>query len=134
MVKSAGRKEADGSVAAALPRLYGARLDRGLGEPYPIGPNMELVLDQPVLVLNRLWQAVNVICAKRAFALLARGHAAVIHHYRDDFRVFSFLDWMDFSRVNPPVEAIDTVHTPRTTIRLPRVILLTFLTGCRPRS
>ena len=27
---------------------------------------MEAVLDQPVLVLNRLWQAINVICAKRA--------------------------------------------------------------------
>ncbi len=87
---------------------------------------MEAVLDQPVLVLNRLWQAVNVICAKRAFALLSRGHAAVIHHHDDDFRVFSFLDWMDFSRVNPPLELLDTVHTPRTTIRLPRVILLTF--------
>ena len=32
---------------------------------------MELALDQPVLVLNRLWQAVNVIGARRAFALLA---------------------------------------------------------------
>ncbi|MBC8011595.1 MAG: HNH endonuclease [Burkholderiales bacterium] len=87
---------------------------------------MEAVLDQPVLVLNRLWQAVNVICAKRAFALLARGHASVIHHHRDDFRVFSFMDWMDFSKVNPPLEMLETVHTPRTTIRLPRVILLTF--------
>ena len=76
---------------------------------------MEAVLDQPVLVLNRLWQAINVICAKRAFALLARGHAAVIHHHRDDFRVFSFMDWMDFSKSNPPLEMLDTVHTPRTT-------------------
>ncbi len=91
-----------------------------------MGPNMEALLDQPVLVLNRLWQAVNVIPARRAFALLARGHAAVIHHHADDFRVFSFLDWMDFSRHNPPLEALDTVRTPRTTIRLPRVILLTF--------
>ena len=87
---------------------------------------MEAVLDQPVLVLNRLWQAINVICARRAFALLARGHAAVVHHHQDDFRVFSFLDWMDFSRANPPIETLDTVRTPRTTLRLPRVILLTF--------
>ena len=29
---------------------------------------MEAALDQPVLVLNRLWQAVNVIGARRAFA------------------------------------------------------------------
>ncbi|MFM8335742.1 MAG: HNH endonuclease, partial [Opitutaceae bacterium] len=44
---------------------------------------MEAVLDQPVLVLNRLWQAVNVIGARRAFALLARGHAQVVHHHED---------------------------------------------------
>jgi len=87
---------------------------------------MEAVLDQPVLVLNRLWQAVNVICAKRAFTLLARGHASVIHHHQDDFRVFSFLDWIDFSRLCPPVELRDKVQTPRTTLRLPRIILLTF--------
>ncbi|MFH1496472.1 MAG: HNH endonuclease [Verrucomicrobiota bacterium] len=87
---------------------------------------MEAVLEQPVLVLNRLWQAVNVIGAKRAFTLLARGHASVIHHNEDDFRVFSFMDWMDFSQSNPPIEEMEAVHTPRTVIRMPRVILLTW--------
>ena len=87
---------------------------------------MEAVLDQPVLVLNRLWQAVNVIGAKRAFALLARGHAHVVHHHEEDFRVFSMMDWIDFSRDNPPVEEMQTVHTPNRVIRLPRVILLSF--------
>ncbi|MCF3649751.1 HNH endonuclease [Opitutaceae bacterium LMO-CP1] len=79
-----------------------------------------------MLVLNRLWQAVNVIGAKRAFGLLARGHASVIHHATDDFRVFSFMDWMDFSVDNPPLDEMDAVHTPNTMVRLPRVILLTF--------
>jgi 5-methylcytosine-specific restriction endonuclease McrA len=87
---------------------------------------MEAALDQPVLVLNRLWQAVNVIGARRAFALLARGHADVVYHADDDFKVFSMMDWIDFSRHNPPISAIETVHTVRHTIRLPRVILLTF--------
>ena len=87
---------------------------------------MEAALDQPVLVLNRLWQAVNVIGARRAFALLLRGHAHVVHHHDEDFRVFSMMDWIDFSQSNPPVEEIHTVHTPTRTIRLPRVILLTF--------
>jgi 5-methylcytosine-specific restriction endonuclease McrA len=87
---------------------------------------MEAVLDQPVLVLNRLWQAVNVVGAKRAFALLSRGHANVVHRADDDFRTFSLMDWVDFSQTNPPLELVDAVHTPRTTIRLPRVILLTF--------
>lgn len=36
------------------------------------------------------------------------------------------LDWIDFSRHNPPLEEMEMVHTPSRTIRLPRVILLTF--------
>jgi len=87
---------------------------------------VEAVLDQPVLVLNRLWQAVNVVGAKRAFALLTQGHAQVVHHATDDFRVFSFMDWMDFSVENPSLDVLEVVHTPRTAIRMPRVILLMF--------
>ncbi|MBP6508516.1 MAG: HNH endonuclease [Opitutaceae bacterium] len=86
---------------------------------------MEIALDQPVLVLNRLWQAVNIIGARRAFALLARGHAQVVHNDDEDFRTFTMLDWMDFSVSNPPLANL-AVHTPTRTIRLPRVILLTF--------
>jgi 5-methylcytosine-specific restriction endonuclease McrA len=87
---------------------------------------MEAALDQPVLVLNRLWQAVNVIGAKRAFALLARGHAHVVHHHDEDFRIFSMMDWINFSQHNPPIQELEMVRTPSRTIRLPRVILLTF--------
>src|SRR5580698_8440831 len=87
---------------------------------------MEAALDQPVLVLNRLWQAVNVVGARRAFCLLARGHAQVVHHHDDDFRTFSILDWIDFSVSNPPRKEVEIVRTPSRTIRLPRVILLTF--------
>jgi 5-methylcytosine-specific restriction endonuclease McrA len=87
---------------------------------------MQAALDQPVLVLNRLWQAVNVIGARRAFALLARGHAQVVHQTEDNFRTFSLMDWVDFSTYNPPLDALETVHTVTRAIRLPRVILLTF--------
>ena len=87
---------------------------------------MEVALDQPVLVLNRLWQAVNVIGARRAFALLAREHAQVVHQTEDAFQTYSLLDWIDFSSYNPPVDALETVRTVNRSIRLPRVILLTF--------
>ena len=36
------------------------------------------VLNQHVLVLNRLWQAVNVCTARRALTLLFQGHAQVV--------------------------------------------------------
>ena len=87
---------------------------------------MEAALDQPVLVLNRLWQAVNIIGARRAFALLAREHAAVVHQEADDFRTFSLMDWIDFSIYNPPLSEKEMVRTVSRTIRLPRVIMLTF--------
>jgi 5-methylcytosine-specific restriction endonuclease McrA len=36
------------------------------------------------------------------------------------------LDWIDFSLHHPPLADLETVRTPSRTIRLPRVILLTF--------
>src|SRR5438552_475697 len=35
-------------------------------------------LNSQVLVLNRLWQAVNICSARRAFALVYAGHAHVV--------------------------------------------------------
>jgi 5-methylcytosine-specific restriction endonuclease McrA len=87
---------------------------------------MQAVLNQPVLVLNRLWQAVNIVGARRAFAMLARGHAQVVYPDSDEFRIFSLMDWMDFSLHNPPLVESERVHTPNRVIRLPRVILLTY--------
>jgi 5-methylcytosine-specific restriction endonuclease McrA len=87
---------------------------------------MEAALDQPVLVLNRLWQAVNVIGARRAFGAAGPGHAQVVHHHEDDFRTFSMLDWIDFSTSNPPLPSWRRCTPRAARIRLPRVILLTF--------
>lgn len=87
---------------------------------------MLTALDQPVLVLNRLWQAVNIIGARRAFALLARGHAQVVHQTDDAFKTFSLMDWVDFSNYNPALDELEIVHTVNRSIRLPHVILLTF--------
>ncbi|TVR51843.1 MAG: HNH endonuclease [Puniceicoccaceae bacterium] len=86
---------------------------------------MEAVLNQPVLVLNRLWQAVNVVGARRAFGLLARDHAQVVHLSEDSYRVLSLLDWIDFSTHNPPLSEVEAVHTVSHRIRVPKVILLT---------
>ena len=40
---------------------------------------MSMLLHQHVLVLNRLWQAVNVCTAKRALTLLFEGRAQVVN-------------------------------------------------------
>ena len=59
---------------------------------------MASLLDQPVLVLNRLWQAVNVCSARRALTLLFEGRAQVV--YEDGagaFHTFSFMEWKGYS-------------------------------------
>ena len=83
---------------------------------------MNRSLNQPVLVLNRLWQAVNVCSVRRAMSLLFQGHAQVVlNDSNNDFRTFSFGEWTDFSRTDPHPESIGTVSFR---IRVPRVILL----------
>jgi 5-methylcytosine-specific restriction endonuclease McrA len=83
---------------------------------------MSMYLNQPVLVLNRLWQAVNVCSAKRALILLFQGHAHVVVGDNDGaFQTFNFNQWQDFSIQQPHSESIRSVSFK---IRVPRVILL----------
>lgn len=83
---------------------------------------MNSVLSQPVLVLNRLWQAVNVCTARRALVLLFQGHAQVVFGSEDgDFDTYSFTQWRDLSLQNPHPESIQSISLK---IRIPRVIML----------
>ena len=84
---------------------------------------MSLALDQQVLVLNRLWQAVNVCSVRRALTLLFEGHAQVVWGDEDgEFKTFSFSQWRDLSHRAAGDE--ETVATVSFSIRVPRVILL----------
>ncbi len=83
---------------------------------------MEAILEQPVLVLNRLWQAVNTCSARRAFTLLYQGHAQVVaHDGANTFLTHDFESWRDFSRMCPEDEMVRTISL---SIRIPRVIVL----------
>jgi 5-methylcytosine-specific restriction endonuclease McrA len=84
---------------------------------------MKVTLERPVLVLNRLWQAVNVCSVERALTLLFTGHAQVVNQIGPDFQTFSFREWCDFSDRGADVE---TVQSIRIRLRIPRVILLLF--------
>ena len=50
------------------------------------------------LVLNRLWQPVNVVGVERAFGLLSLDHAQVIYAEDESFRVFNSVTWFEFCR------------------------------------
>lgn len=82
---------------------------------------MEGILSQNVLVLNRLWQAVNICSVKRAFMLLCQGHAQVVDSTGGNFQTMNFQQWRFFS---DGYEGEDVVHTVSWKVRVPKVILL----------
>jgi 5-methylcytosine-specific restriction endonuclease McrA len=84
---------------------------------------MEAILSNNVLVLNRLWQAVNICTVKRAFMLLYQGHAQVVESESGTFQTMTFDQWFNFSR---GYEGSDVVSTISFKIRVPKVILLLF--------
>ena len=79
------------------------------------------MLDSQVLVLNRLWQAINVCSVRRAFTLLCAGHAQVVDADGKNFSTHDFEAWRDLSTREPEAEM---VHTISFKIRIPRVIVL----------
>jgi len=85
---------------------------------------MQAVLNRNVLVLNRLWQAVNICSVKRALTLLFQGHAEVVCADNGTFDTYDFNEWRDFSERNP--HDADSVHTIRFRIRIPKVVMLLF--------
>ena len=82
---------------------------------------MKNMLNENVLVLNRLWQAINVCTVERAYSLLYMGHAEVVVENGGDFQTFDFGEWRDVTRNH---DGDDVVHTVSFKIRIPRVILL----------
>lgn len=80
------------------------------------------MLDRQVLVLNRLWQAVNICTVRRAFTLLFQGQAhVVLADAQNNFFTHDFDSWRDLS-VREPEE--DMVHSISFKIRVPRIIVL----------
>jgi 5-methylcytosine-specific restriction endonuclease McrA len=83
---------------------------------------MNSYLNQHVLVLNRLWQAVNICTARRALTLLFEGRAQVVLNTDSGgFQTYNFTQWQDFSEQIPHGESI---HAISFRVRVPRVILL----------
>ncbi|PYK91672.1 MAG: HNH endonuclease [Verrucomicrobia bacterium] len=81
-----------------------------------------MLLNSQVLVLNRLWQAVNICSARRAFALVYAGHAQVVATDGvNNFLTHDFNSWRDFSAQSPEPEMVTTISWK---IRVPRVIVL----------
>jgi len=83
-------------------------------------------LDSHVLVLNKLWMAIRVIDARRAFSLLVRDLAEVIRVDDGSFAGHSFGSWTDIAQARDQFdpEHYDWVRTVRMHIPVPKVIRL----------
>ena len=71
---------------------------------------MSAVTERHVLVLNRLWQAVNVCTVERALTLLFMGHAQVVDPDGESFNTYSFREWCDFT--SGGADAAERAHLP----------------------
>lgn len=92
-------------------------------------------LNAHVLVLNRLWMAVRVTSARRAFSLLARDLAEVIHVDDGSYTAYDFDSWAELSDLRESMsqgivspaqhrDKYDWVRTVRMEIAVPKVIRL----------
>jgi 5-methylcytosine-specific restriction endonuclease McrA len=83
-------------------------------------------LDSSVLVLNRLYLAVHVIGVRRAFGLLFRDLAEVVHFEEGAFANYDFQAWREMSELRAEVKQPhdDWIRTVSFEIQIPRVIRL----------
>lgn len=80
--------------------------------------------EQKVLILNRLWQAVNIVGIQRAFSLLFQDNAQVISTGDESFQVMNTSEWFEYSAHQVPKENEPYIQTVRMRIRIPKVLLL----------
>ena len=83
-------------------------------------------LSAKVLVLNKHYLAVRVTSARRAFILLSRGMAEVIHVDAGRYANFNFETWTEISELQHEyeLEQHDWVRTVRFDIAVPKIIRL----------
>ncbi|RLE08832.1 HNH endonuclease [Candidatus Aerophobetes bacterium] len=89
-------------------------------------------LNTRVLVLNKLWQVIDVCSVKRAFCLLYLKHAQVVLKKGGSFYTFGFEEWRDFSQNS--TEDGDIIRTITYKLKIPRVILLLIYDKIPPRE
>lgn len=89
-----------------------------IAQPSAIGLN--------VLVLNRSYMALRVVNVKRAFSLLFRELAEVVHVDQGQYVSYDFSEWCDLSELAKEFEpdAHDWIRTVRFDIAVPRIIRL----------
>jgi 5-methylcytosine-specific restriction endonuclease McrA len=83
-------------------------------------------LNAQVLVLNKLWMAIRVVDARRAFSLLFRDLAHAIRVDDGSYTAHDFESWADLSDARSDFEAhhYEWVRTVHMSIAVPKIIRL----------
>lgn len=81
-------------------------------------------LDHLVLVLNRLWQPVNIISAKDAYRHIFKESARVVLADGENFQILNAEDWMSYCQEHPPLKNEAFIRTVHFAMKIPTVILL----------
>ncbi|HEY7120082.1 MAG TPA: HNH endonuclease [Tepidisphaeraceae bacterium] len=88
-------------------------------------------LSANVLVLNKFYQAIRVVNVRRAFTLLCKELAEVVHIDTDEkghsrWQNFNFESWQEVSALKAEFEpdGFDWIHTVRFQIAVPKIIRL----------
>ena len=86
-------------------------------------------LNTHVLVLNKMWMAVRVVDARRAFSLLFRDLAEVIRVDDGSYTAYDFDTWADVSAARHGFDALtrdhyDWIRTVHLQIAVPKIIRL----------
>lgn len=103
-----------------------AQFDSGFGTGTAGSARLAGALDSKVLVLNKLYMAVRVISARRAFCMLARDLAEVINVEDGRYVNYDFSSWSELAQFQEQFERDkhDWVRTVRFQIAVPRIIRL----------
>ncbi len=116
-------------VTAGIAATKHSRKRHALRVDTPVNPRSppdSVALASSVLVLNRLYMAVHVIGVRRAFGLLFRDLAEVIHLEEGCYSNYDFNTWKEQSelraRLKQPYE--DWIRAVNFEIQVPRVIRL----------
>lgn len=86
-------------------------------------------LNTHVLVLNKMWMAVRVVDARRAFSLLCRDLAEVIRVDDGSYTAYDFESWTDVSAAHHGFDTLtrdhyDWVRTVHFQVAVPKIIRL----------
>lgn len=83
-------------------------------------------LNSSVLVLNKFFMAVHVVSARKAFALLWKACAEVVHVNDDRYDFYNFDSWRELSQLRDqfPEDDGEWVRAVSFSIRVPRIIRL----------